>query len=439
MLLVSIEMGYGHLRAAHALSAALDTPVLNADQPPLADHDEQQQWSRARTAYEFVSRSSQLPLVGGPFALALGALTAIPQLYPRRDLSAATLPVRYLARNARRGLGRGMVARLARTREALLTTFYAPAVIADLAGCERVYCVVTDADVNRVWVGPDVRRSRVTYLVPGHRTARRLRAYGVAPDRIVLTGFPLPPQLLGGPALPVLKRDLAARLGRLDPTGAFGDAAGAEVAHVLGVAPPRGPSPPPLVTFAVGGAGTQAGLPARFLPGFRQAIEARRLRLALVAGVRAEVAATLTRAVQAAGLETHLGGAVRILHTPAIADYFPAFNALLAETDVLWTKPSELTFFGALGLPLVFAPPVGRHEAYNLRWARECGVGLEQGDPASMAERLLDWLEDGALAGAAWSGFMRMPKYGTYRIADIVSQAEAELSPDRQPRSTSSL
>jgi hypothetical protein len=34
---------------------------------------------------------------------------------------------------------------------------------------------------------------------------------------------------------------------------------------------------------------------------------------------------------------------------------------------------------------------------------------------------------------------MRMPKFGSYRIADIVAQAEAELSPDRQPGSTASL
>ena len=39
-----------------------------------------------------------------------------------------------------------------------------------------------------------------------------------------------------------------------------------------------------------------------------------------------------------------------------------------------------------------------------------------------MAERLLDWIDDGTLAGAAWSGYMRMPKFGTYRIADLVKQ-----------------
>ena len=111
-LLTAIDMGYGHLRAAHALGSALELPVLCVDEPPLADIEEQRLWARARRLYEFVSRASQLPVVGGPFDFALGALTAIPDLYPIRDLSAPTLAVRYLARQARRGLGRGLVERL---------------------------------------------------------------------------------------------------------------------------------------------------------------------------------------------------------------------------------------------------------------------------------------------------------------------------------------
>ena len=44
----------------------------------------------------------------------------------------------------------------------------------------------------------------------------RLRAYGVPDDRILLTGFPLPHGLVGGPELPILRRNLASRLVRLD-------------------------------------------------------------------------------------------------------------------------------------------------------------------------------------------------------------------------------
>jgi hypothetical protein len=422
VLLAAIEMGYGHLRAAVALGNLLGLPIANIDEAPLADEEERRIWARARRFYEFVSRASQLPIVGGAFDFALGTLTTIPSLYPIRDLSAPTVPVRYLARQARNGLGRGLVERLRGTGQSLLTTFYAPAVLADMAGCDRIFCVVTDSDVNRIWAPPDVKRTRIRYLVPGLRTARRLRAYGVPESQIVFTGFPLPPELLGGRNLPVLRQNLAARLRRLDPTGAFRSAYGDEVDHFLAVdAPPTETSRVPLITFAVGGAGAQAGLPRRFLPGFRKPIEQGRLRLALVAGVRAEVAELFQRAVEENGLRDRLGNGIEILVDSDHLSYFQRFHALLAETDVLWTKPSELTFFGALGLPLLLAPPVGVHESYNLRWAREAGVGLKQRDPRFVAERLLDYLDDGTLAGAAWSGFMRLPKFGTYRIADLVT------------------
>ena len=306
-------MGYGHLRAASALASALDVPVQCVDEPPLADADEQRLWARARWMYEFVSRASQLPVVGGPFDFALGALTQIPDLYPIRDLSAPTLPVRYLARQVKRGLGRGLVEHLRAEGQPLLTTFYAPAVLADIAGLDQVFCVVTDADVNRIWVPPDVARSRIHYLVPGQRTARRLRSYGVRPAQISLTGFPLPPELLGGRDLPVLKANLAARLARLDPRGAFLDDFRDEVNHFLPGALASQARRAPLITFAVGGAGAQAGLPRRFLPNFRRPLEEGKLRLALVAGVRAEVAARFEEALAGRG-DDRPGG--RVHHHP---------------------------------------------------------------------------------------------------------------------------
>ena len=64
-----------------------------------------------------------------------------------------------------------------------------------------------------------------------------------------------------------------------------------------------------------------------------------------------------------------------------LEEYFVRFNALLARTDVLWTKPSEMTFFSGLGLPLMFSWPVGVHEQYNRRWAIESGPGLNERDP----------------------------------------------------------
>jgi hypothetical protein len=418
--LVAVEMGYGHLRPAHALAERLGVEVLEADRPPLAGADEQRTWARVRRHYEGLTRLSQLPVIGRPLGPILGALTAIPPLYPARDLSGPTWPVHIVERMAARGLGHGLVERLRSTHTPLLTTFFAPALIADRAGGLDVRCVVTDSDINRVWAPMHPKNTRIRYFAPSRRVVRRLMAYGVPKERITLTGFPLPHELLGGPSLPAAKANLLRRIGRLDADGAFRHKFGDDVARVVGPIPDA--DGPPRITFAVGGAGAQAGLAARFLPSLASSLRGGRLALRLVAGVRPEVAEIFRRAVDDAGLGALLGGPVEILLAPSLPAYFQMFNAALADTDALWTKPSELTFFAALGLPLILSPAVGEHERLNARWAIEHGAGLKQHDPSGAAHWLADWLVDGTLAQAAWSGFRSLPKQGVYEIAASFQQ-----------------
>ena len=130
--------------------------------------------------------------------------------------------------------------------------------------------------------------------------------------------------------------------------------------------------------------------------------------------------------VAKAGLSRLLspGGPIEILYEPDFERYLTSFNTALARTDVLWTKPSEMTFFSGLGLPMIFSEPVGTHEQYNRRWAREEGAGLKQRAPKFAGEWLKDWLKDGTLAGAAYNGFLRMPTHGLYEILDALSAHE---------------
>lgn len=422
-IVAAVDMGYGHLRAAAPIASALGTSVLHVDRPPVAGPEEERLWRRARSGYEWISRLSQIPLVGLPIRQLLDSATDIPRLHPRRDLSTPTQGALALERFMRRGLGSGIVDRLRESGEPLVTTFYAPALAAERAGLPRVFCVATDSDLNRIWAPLEPSETRIQYLVPTQRAGRRLRAYGVPAERITFTGFPLPDELVGGAGLGALRRNLLARLPRLDPTGEFRRNMPEELSHFLGTLPSEGTRQPPLLTFAVGGAGAQVELAGAFLPGFRPLLEAGAIRIALVAGVRPEIEARFREATHAVGLEPLLGGALEILSAPDFASYYAAFNALLARTDVLWTKPSELTFYAALGLPLVLAPPVGVHEWYNRRWARDAGAGLKQRDPHSAAEWLLDWLSDGVLAAAAWAGYTRLPKFGLQRILDAVIAA----------------
>jgi hypothetical protein len=421
-LVVSVEMGFGHLRAALPLAERLGEEVLHADGPSLAAPEERDLWRRLRRAYELTSRLSQIPLAGAPLQWALDRLTGIPHLHPHRDLSAPTHGARVLERLARRGLGEGLVRELHRTGRPLLTTFFSPAILADRAGIPDVFCVVTDTDVNRIGAPLEPGRTRIRYLVPTFRAGKRLQDYGVPAERITFTGFPLPHALVGGPDLAVLKRHLARRIVRLDPGGAFRDEHGEELARFLGPLPDGGRAPPPLLSFAVGGAGAQAHLARAFLPRMRRAVEEGRLALALVAGTRPAVQALFQEALKAAGLEGALGRGIELLLEPDLEAYFAAMERLLARTDVLWTKPSELCFYAALGLPLVCAPPVGVHERFNRRWVREAGAGVKQRDPRFAADWLADMLAEGSLAAAAWAGYLRLPKLGLYRILDAVAR-----------------
>jgi hypothetical protein len=413
-------MGYGHMRAATPLAQSLGTEVVQVDRPPLVGPEEERTWTRLRNAYETVSRLSQWPIIGAPLRFGLDSVTDIPRLYPYRDLSAPTRGVRTLENFIRRDLGLGLMERLRRTGQPLLTTFYSPAVVADRAGYDRIFCVVTDTDLNRIWAPMEPRRTRIHYLVPTARARRRLRAYGVPAERITETGFPLPDELVGGPSLATLKRNLAARIVRLDPSGEFRRSIPEELAHFLGALPREEEGRPATLVFAVGGAGAQADLAAAFLPGLRRALESGLLRVTLVAGTRGEVEDRFREVLADAGLEYLAGGPVEILRGKTFEEYYTRFNSLLTRADVLWTKPSELCFYAALGLPLLFSSPVGVHERYNRRWVRESGAGLKQRDPRVAAEWLTDWLADGLLAAAAWAGYMRLPKFGLYRILEAV-------------------
>jgi hypothetical protein len=386
-IVAAIDMGYGHLRPAAALAGELGTEVLQMDRPPLGDGRDLAFWERTRELYEPLTRFSQLPGVGGPMRALLNTVTAIPSPWPARDLSGPTQGTRWLQRAARDGVGEALAQHLRKTGAPLMTTFYAAAILAELHGASRLHCLVTDSEINRVWAPPEPRKSEIVYFAPAERVRRRLESYGVPRERIRFSGYPLPGELVGRDGA-ALKANFAARMQRLSGKG---DA--------------------PLIVFAVGGAGAQVPLARKLVAGMARQLREGKLRLALVAGRRREVAKALRDAVYAANVD------VEVLEDADVFGYIRRLNELLARADALWSKPSEMTFFAALGLPFISAPPVGVHEQWNLRWAADRGAALPQHEPAVAGEWLLEWLEDGVLASAAEAG-LRLPSGGLYAIAD---------------------
>lgn len=414
-------MGYGHLRAAHALADAFGVEVIRADLPPYASRAERVLWDLSRHLYERISRGSQ----GGPLApLCRPTLEALTRIAPLDgpDLTHPTLAARHLARLAARGFGGAVGRQAAQAGVPLVTTFFVPALAADHLGHGPTYCVATDSDLSRAWVPVAAGGCGIRYLAPTERARERLLAYGVPREGVRFTGFPLPGDLLGGRDLRGLRRHLAARLSRLDPKGRFRDSLDGELTQRLGPDAADAPPGPVHVAYTVGGAGAQAGLARGLLRGLRPLLEAGEVRLSLVAGVRRGVAERFGEWVREAGLER---APVEVLLASSFDEYFRDFNRLLAATDVLWTKPSELSFFAALGLPLLLAPPVGAHERLNRSWLLAQGAALDQpdgSDGAAAGESLRAGIADGALARAAWAGFQRLPKRGLYRIVDAVKR-----------------
>jgi hypothetical protein len=419
--IVTADMGLGHQRAAHALAHLAHEGILTAGGPGVTDADEARLWRRLQWIYEFVSRAKGVPLVGGAMFAALDSLLQIPPFYPLRDRSKPALDNWIVDHLIRQGLGRSLLERLRTRRLPVITTFYAPALVADRAHCVPVYCGICDADLNRVWVASDVAQSHVLYLAPCGRVMRRLRQYGVPDDAIFITGFPLPRGNLGGPGMETLKADLLRRLGRIDPAGRFCSVFGATVREMLGGDPPpadRGARV--TVTFVVGGAGAQTEIGVALAQNLKPGILDGRFRLALVAGVNPRVEQVFREAVGRLGLEDALGHGVLIVREETKPAYFDRFNALVRETDVLWTKPSELSFYSALGIPIVMAPPIGSHEVKNMRWLTDKGAGLPQYTPALALEWLNDMMEDGVLAEKAFSGFVKNRKLGVYKIEEVL-------------------
>jgi hypothetical protein len=187
---VTADMGLGHQRAAWPLRDLAEGGVMTIGRAGSTPPGEQKLWERLRRSYEFLSRTKQWPVIGNAVFGVLDRLQNIPPFYPIRDMSNPSYQVMWLKRLIQRGLCGGMLEATGTRPLPLLTTFYAPAIAADMAGRSRIYCVICDAEVNRAWVAENPLKSRIVYLVPSGRTVGRLKQYGVPDERIWVTGFP---------------------------------------------------------------------------------------------------------------------------------------------------------------------------------------------------------------------------------------------------------
>jgi hypothetical protein len=410
-LLLAIDMGYGHLRAAWALAEELGVPVMRIDAKPVGLDLDVRTWARVRRIYEMLSRSYGHRGLGVLARRFLDATTSIPPLRPGRVNPSPTRAVRFQAKMIRKGMGKEIAGRMREEGVRMVTTFYTPGLVADYAGLDHGYVVVTDADAHRVWAPMHPARTRVTYFAPSRRVLERLRFYGVPEERILLSGFPLPLSLVGDESGDVLRKNLGPRLVRLALDATLRREV--EASGELNL-PASYEGAPPHLLLAIGGAGAQTEFVHTMLTRLRDMVRERRLRLTLVAGLRPAVAQMFHRYVHDVGLVDHPG--VTVLEEDDFESYYRRFNETLADVDVIWTKPSEMVFYAGLGIPLVLAPPVGAHERYNPVFVGDAGAAVAQGPPSEAASWLPPLLESGSMARCAWNAFRRLPNQGTRRI-----------------------
>jgi len=422
---ISVNMGYGHQRTAYPLrNLAPDGKVINANSYQGIPERDKKIWETTRKSYEFISNFYQIPLIGKALFSLFDRFQKILTFYPKRDLSKPNFVLKQIYSSLKKGWGRGFIEKLKSQNEKLpiISTFFTPAFMAEFFNYPgEIFCVVCDADISRTWAPLNPKLSKIKYFASTERVVERLKLYGVKPENIFLTGYPLPKENIGTKKMEVLKEDLKYRILNLDPQKRYFEKYKDLIEARLGKLPEKSDHPLTIL-FSVGGAGAQKEIGIKILKCLIWQIKQREIKIILSAGIKERVKEYFERELKKLKCNENNSRYVEIIFEKDIGGYFQKFNLALRKTDILWTKPSELSFYSALGIPIIIAPPIGSQEEFNKRWLLKSGFGLLQEDPAHAEQWLFDWLERGYLAEAAMEGFIEGEKLGTLNIQKIITK-----------------
>lgn len=415
--LVAADMGYGHQRAAYPLLGLSAGEIISINDYKGITDWEKEYWVKSLRSYEKISRLKKVPVIGALVFAIMDAFQKIQPAYPHRDLSEPTTQQKYFYKVVRKGLGRELIESLNPSGLPFVTTFFVAAYIAEYHDYKGdIYCIICDTDASRAWAPLEPKVSRVKFLLPSEKVRERFLMYGVKPENIIISGFPLPKENIGADRQ-ILVNDIASRVRVLDQGGLYQD----RYRSLLEAITPgfsRKHDFPLTITYAVGGAGAQKEIGVTIMNRLAQEIRADKMDLNLVAGNRPEVRDYFLAEMKKAGFKE--GRGVSIIYDEDKIAYFRKFNECLHDTDILWTKPSELSFYCALGLPIIISSPVGSQEDFNRDWLLSIGAGVDSLDPEYVNEWLPDMLDSGRLARAAMDGFLNAEQMGAYNIEKII-------------------
>lgn len=397
--IIAADMGYGHGRAAFPLRHLSPTgTVINANNYQSIPKEDYNYWKNTRDWYERISRFRDVPLLGSFIFGIMDEFQKIKTFKPGEKDFSPTLQLKQTYKAIRNGLGKQLIEELNKNPLPLVTTFFSAAYMAEEHRYKGdIFLITCDSDVSRSWAPLNAPKSRIHFCASSEHVARRLETYGVKSSHIHLTGFPLPVENIGS-RKEVVKRDLGNRLHKLDPfnlqTEVYKEFAGK-----------NNDDRPLTITFAVGGAGAQKEIANTIMKSLESFLRKGTIHLNIVAGVRAEVRDYFLKCVKANGLTEVLGKNITIYFFETKETYFGGFNEIMRTTDILWTKPSELVFFAALGIPIIMSPALGSQEDANQAWLQSSGAGIMECAPERAHEWLIEWIETGILAKTAMNGY----------------------------------
>lgn len=395
---VSVEMGYGHMRAARPLRGIAEGgEIIPADNYEAIPERDRKIWVNSKKLYHFISRLNDKGFFGRlifntfDYFQRIGAVEK-KQIKPTFQLKRGYALIKS-------GWGKDLIEKLNDKKIPLITTFFTIGQMAEVWGYKgEIYVLTTDSDISRVWAPLEPGKSRINYLASTKTAQKHLESYGVDPKRIHLTGFPLP-------------QELAAK----SPLFKSGERL--------------------TVTFAVGGAGAQAKIGKEIIKGLASLIKKNKVILHIILGTHRNLVSQFreepgvhpvrgrtprgARSTPTQGQRAVSNG-IHVFSCETKEEYFNSFNKIIAETDVLWTKPSELSFYAGLGLPVIIAPPLGAQEKKNREWLLKLGAGIDQSNPAEAYKWFPKLLNSGRLAEAAKAGFEKIEKNAVENISKII-------------------
>jgi UDP-N-acetylglucosamine:LPS N-acetylglucosamine transferase len=391
-------MGFGHLRAAHNIASQSRSPILRVDRDPYMNGIDEFLWKSSQFIHTYGSRDKES---NGKFLYSWFERT---MAIPENGVPPPLGPSRFVKTMWKFGAGDKLFETLSRDNPTLLHTFYLPAILAMYHGYRgKSFLLLCDTDFHRVWAPIDPGKYDLRYCVPISSSADRLISYGVNKEKIFVTGFPLPSINTGGRDLRVLEREFDFRKSRLE----------------------RDSTAPLTIMFPFSGAGAYSNVLADLVKSIHEDLKEGSLRLIVSCGDSMHALRSAENLFVNYGIEE--SEFAEIMFREDIFAAFDEFNLALRSTDVMITKPSEMVFYGALGIPLVFLPPIGAHEEKNRDYlfSNECAVNMV---PSTDFPR---WLErsrrKGLLLELAENGFTRLPKNGGTAIDELLVDGSPEF------------